>query len=168
MSSHTGLIIRVNVGNLLRRCRVSLIACLIDLPHPRRREFLKNFTVPLGADSGVLLDYAPMASEHVVELNDSNFDSVVSAATDPVLVDFWAPWCAPCKMLSPLIDEIAGETAGKFKIAKVNVDDAPGVAQKFGVRSIPTLVFLKAGEKVDQVVGVLGKADIVKRLEALI
>jgi thioredoxin 1 len=83
-------------------------------------------------------------------------------------VDFWAPWCAPCKMLSPLIDEIAGETAGKFKIAKVNVDDAPGVAQKFGVRSIPTLVFLKAGEKVDQAVGVLGKADIVKRLEALI
>jgi len=70
-------------------------------------------------------------------------------------------------MLSPVIDEIASETVGKFKIAKVNVDDAPGVAQKFGVRSIPTLLFLKGGEKVDQAVGVIGKADIVKRLEAL-
>jgi len=66
-----------------------------------------------------------------------------------------------------VIDEIASETVGKFKIAKVNVDDAPGVAQKFGVRSIPTLLFLKGGEKVDQAVGVIGKADIVKRLEAL-
>ncbi len=108
-----------------------------------------------------------MASENVLELNDSNFDSVISSATEPVLVDFWAPWCAPCRMLTPVVVEIADENAGKFKIAKVNVDEAPGVSEKFGIRSIPTLLFFKGGEKKDQTVGVAGKADIVRRLEAL-
>ena len=108
-----------------------------------------------------------MASENVVELNDSNFESVVSAAGEPVLVDFWAPWCAPCRMLSPVVDEIARENVGKFKITKVNVDEAPIVSEKFGVRSIPTLLFIKGGEKKDQAVGVLGKAEIVRRLEAI-
>jgi thioredoxin 1 len=108
-----------------------------------------------------------MASENVVELNDSNFESVVSGATEPVLIDFWAPWCAPCRMLSPVVDEIARENVGKFKIAKVNVDDSPVISGKFGVRSIPMLLFLKGGEKKDQTVGVLGKAEIVRRLEAL-
>ena len=108
-----------------------------------------------------------MASENVVELNDSNFDSVIAGATEPVLVDFWAPWCAPCRMLGPIVDEIAGENVGKFKIAKVNVDDSPMISEKFGVRSIPTLLYIKGGEKKDQTVGVSGKADIVRRLEAL-
>lgn len=109
-----------------------------------------------------------MASEHVVELNDSNFDTVISGASEPVLVDFWAPWCAPCRMLTPVVEEVASENAGKFKIAKVNVDEAPEVSAKFGIRSIPSLLFFKGGEKKDQTVGVLGKADIVRRLEALI
>ncbi len=108
-----------------------------------------------------------MASENVLELNDSNFDSVVSSASEPVLVDFWAPWCAPCRMLAPVVAEIADENAGKFKIAKVNVDDAPGVSAKFGIRSIPTLLFFKGGEKKDQTVGVTGKAEIVRRLDAI-
>lgn len=108
-----------------------------------------------------------MANANVVELNDSNFESVVGSASEPVLVDFWAPWCAPCRMLGPVVDEIASETVGKFKIAKVNVDDSPGVAQKFGIRSIPALLFFKGGEKKDQTIGVTGKADIVRRLEAL-
>jgi thioredoxin 1 len=108
-----------------------------------------------------------MASENVLELNDSNFDSVVLSATEPVLVDFWAPWCAPCRMLAPVVAEIADENAGTFKIAKVNVDEAPGVSEKFGIRSIPTLLFFKGGEKKDQTIGVTGKADIVQRLKAL-
>jgi thioredoxin 1 len=108
-----------------------------------------------------------MASENVLELNDTNFDSVVSSSAEPVLVDFWAPWCAPCRMLAPVVAEIADENAGKFKIAKVNVDEAPGVSEKFGIRSIPTLLFFKGGEKVDQTVGVTGKAEIVRRLGAI-
>ena len=108
-----------------------------------------------------------MASENVVELNDSNFDTVVSGAKEPLLVDFWAPWCAPCRMLTPVVEEIAGENAGKFKVTKVNVDESPAVSEKFGIRSIPTLLFFKAGVKRDQTVGVLGKAEIVRRLEAL-
>jgi thioredoxin 1 len=109
----------------------------------------------------------PMASENVVELNDSNFDSVVTEALEPLLVDFWAPWCAPCRMLTPVVEEIAGENAGKFKVTKVNVDESPAVSEKFGIRSIPTLLFFKAGVKRDQTVGVLGKAEIIRRLEAL-
>lgn len=108
-----------------------------------------------------------MASENVAELNDSNFDSVVSGSTEPVLVDFWAPWCAPCRMLTPVVEEVANENAGKFKIVKVNVDEAPEVSAKFGIRSIPSLLFFKGGEKRDQTVGVLGKAEIIRRLEAL-
>ena len=109
-----------------------------------------------------------MANENVVELNDSNFDSVIASSTEPVLVDFWAPWCGPCRMLSPVVDEIATETAGKFKIAKVNVDDAPETSAKFGVRNIPTLLFLKNGEKKEQHMGGMSKAAILSRLEALV
>jgi thioredoxin len=108
-----------------------------------------------------------MASENVLELNDSNFESVISSATEPVLVDFWATWCAPCRMLAPVVEEIANENVGKFKIAKVDVDNAPEISAKFGIRSIPTLLFFKNGEKKDQTVGVTGKAEIVRRLEAL-
>jgi len=109
-----------------------------------------------------------MANANVTELDDSNFDAFVAGATGPVLVDFWAPWCAPCRMLGPVVDEIATESTGKFHVAKVNVDDSPAVSSKFGIRSIPALLFFKGGEKKDQTVGVTSKADIVKRLEALV
>lgn len=109
-----------------------------------------------------------MANEHITELNDSSFDAFLSAATGPVLVDFWAPWCAPCRQLTPVVEEIASEHSGKFSIAKVNVDDSPEVSSRFGIRSIPSLFFFKGGEKKDQTVGLLGKADIIKRLEALV
>jgi thioredoxin len=108
-----------------------------------------------------------MASANVEELNDTNFETVVSNASEPLLVDFWAPWCAPCRMLSPLVEEIAGENVGKFKVTKVNVEESPRTSEKFGIRSIPTLLFFKAGEKRDQTVGVLGKAEIIRRLQAL-
>ena len=109
-----------------------------------------------------------MASANIVELNDTNFETVVSNAPEPLLVDFWAPWCAPCRMLTPVVEEIAGENVGKFKVTKVNVDESPVVAEKFGIRSIPTLLFFKAGEKREQTVGVLGKAEIIRRLQALV
>ncbi len=108
-----------------------------------------------------------MANQHVTELNDSNFDSFLTGAAGPVLVDFLAPGCAPCRQLTPVVEEIAAENAGKFSIAKVNVDDSPGVSSRFGIRSIPTLFFFKGGEKKDQTIGLTGKAEIVRRLEAI-
>lgn len=107
-----------------------------------------------------------MANENVVELNDSNFEQFVSAG-EPVLVDFWAPWCGPCRMLGPIVEEIATENAGTFKVGKLNVDNAPIVSDKYGIKSIPTLMFFKSGEKKDQTVGVTPKAEIVRRLQAL-
>jgi len=107
-----------------------------------------------------------MATENVAELDDSNFESFITNSSEPVLVDFWAPWCAPCRMLAPVVEEIAKENTS-YKIAKVNVDNAPEVSNKFGIRSIPSLLFFKGGEKKDQTVGVLGKAEIVRRLQEL-
>ena len=108
-----------------------------------------------------------MASANVEELNDTNFETVVSNASEPLLVDFWAPCCAPCRMLSPVVEEIARENVGKFRVTSVNVEESPRTSEKFGIRSIPTLLFFKAGEKRDQTVGVLGKAEIIRRLQAL-
>ncbi|MBE2203277.1 MAG: thioredoxin [Chthoniobacterales bacterium] len=109
-----------------------------------------------------------MSSPHVTELKDSDFESFLNGTSSPVLLDFWAPWCGPCKGLTPVIEEIASENAGKFVVAKVNVDDCPTAALQFGIKSIPTLIFFKNGEKRDQTVGVTGKADILRRLEALL
>jgi len=108
-----------------------------------------------------------MSSPHVTELKDSDFESFIKNAATPVLLDFWATWCAPCRMLTPVVEQIAAENDGKFTVAKVNVDDCPAAASQFGIKSIPTLIFFKGGEKKDQAVGVSGKADIVRRLEAL-
>jgi thioredoxin 1 len=108
-----------------------------------------------------------MSSPHVTELKDSDFETFLKNATTPVLVDFWATWCAPCRMLTPVVEEIAAENAGKFAVAKVNVDECPNISAQFGIRSIPTLIFFKDGEKKDQAVGVLGKNDIVSKLAAL-
>jgi thioredoxin 1 len=108
-----------------------------------------------------------MASTNVLQLNDSNFDSEINKSTIPVLVDFWAPWCGPCRMIAPVLDKIADATVGKAVVAKVNVDEAPGVASRFGVSSIPTLLFFKNGEVNGQVVGLQSEADLISRLNAL-
>lgn len=104
--------------------------------------------------------------KQTVEINDTNFEREVLQSTQPVLVDFWAEWCGPCKMLAPLLEEIAGEQSG-VKIAKVNVDHNPALAARFGIQSIPTLLYFANGELKDQTVGVMGKKQILSRLERL-
>lgn len=108
-----------------------------------------------------------MNMKSTIEINDANFETEVLKSAQPVLVDFWAEWCGPCKMLSPVLDEIAGEQAGRVKIAKVDVDQNPELAARFGIRSIPTLLYFAGGELRDQTVGLLSKKAIVSRLESL-
>lgn len=102
-----------------------------------------------------------------IEINEANFESEVLQSAQPVLVDFWAEWCGPCKMIAPVLDEIAREQAGRAKIAKVNVDDNPGLAARFGIQSIPTLLFFANGEVRHQAVGNPGRKAIVSKLESL-
>lgn len=102
-----------------------------------------------------------------IEINESNFEAEVIQSAQPVLVDFWAEWCGPCKMLAPVLDEIATEQAGRVKVAKINVDNNPALAARFGIQSIPTLLFFAGGEARHQSVGVAGKKAIVAKLEAL-
>jgi len=101
-----------------------------------------------------------------IALTDKGFDEAV-VAHPRLVVDFWAPWCGPCRALSPVLEEIAREEAGRVVVAKVNVDEQPALAGRFGVRSIPTLIFFKDGEPVDTVIGAVPKAEVAKRIEAL-
>ena len=105
-----------------------------------------------------------MASDLVLAFTDSNFDSEVLQSNIPVLVDFWATWCAPCKAIAPVIDAIAQDYEGKVKVGKVNVDENPATPAKYGVRGIPTILLVKDGKVLDQVVGAVPKSQ----LEALI
>jgi len=102
-----------------------------------------------------------------IEINEGNFDAEVIQSDQPVLVDFWAEWCGPCKMLAPALDEIAGEQAGRVKVAKVNVDTNPALAARFGIHSIPTLLYFAGGEVRDKTVGVTAKRAIVSKLEKI-
>ncbi|HEX4349891.1 MAG TPA: thioredoxin [Verrucomicrobiae bacterium] len=105
--------------------------------------------------------------KNAIELNENNFAGEVLQSNQPVLVDFWAEWCGPCKMVAPLLDEIATEQAGKVKVAKVNIDANPKLAAQFGIQAIPTLLYFAGGEVRDRTVGVTGKSGIVSRLEKL-
>ncbi|MCM0080299.1 thioredoxin [Geomonas sp. Red32] len=105
-----------------------------------------------------------MASENVLTFTDDNFEKEVLQSPIPVLVDFWATWCAPCKAIAPLIDAVASEYEGRVKVGKVNVDDNPATPGKYGVRGIPTVILIKDGKVLDQVVGAIPKTQ----LEALI
>ncbi|MCL1805341.1 MAG: thioredoxin [Clostridiales bacterium] len=98
----------------------------------------------------------------IVTLTTENFEAEALQAKEPVLVDFWAEWCAPCRMLSPLVEEIAGEMAGKVKFGKLNVDEAPALAALYGVQSIPTLLLFKEGKVAATSIGVRPKAEIMK------
>ena len=109
-----------------------------------------------------------MASEAIVELNDSSFDTEVINSEKPVLVDFWAPWCGPCKALGPVIEEISNDFVDRVKVGKVNVDENPEISMKFGIRSIPTLLVFKNGEVQDQIIGAVPKSEIEKALEKVV
>jgi thioredoxin 1 len=102
-----------------------------------------------------------------IHINEASFETAVLKSTIPVLVDFWAPWCGPCRLISPVLDEIARESDGRYRIAKVNVDDNPALAQRFGIRGIPALLFFAGGELRHQSAGVTGKKAILEKLDAL-
>jgi thioredoxin 1 len=106
-----------------------------------------------------------MAGANVREITDTNFESEVLGATEPVLVDFWAPWCMPCRQIAPLIDQLADENAGSARVGKVNVDDSPQTAMKYGVQNIPTLIVFKNGQPVSRFVGGKPKSQLQAALD---
>ncbi len=109
-----------------------------------------------------------MNTHNALAVTDSNFKEEVLDADVPVLVDFWAAWCGPCRMVAPTVEELAGEFDGRAKVVKVDVDQNPETPMQYGVRSIPTLLFFKDGNVADQLVGVSSKKDLADRLDALV
>jgi thioredoxin 1 len=102
-----------------------------------------------------------------IELNEANFDEVVLKSKLPVMIDFWAEWCGPCRLVGPIVSEMAKEYEGKAVIGKVDVDNNPGISNKYGIRSIPTILFFKDGELVNKQVGAVPKSNLVGKLEGL-
>jgi thioredoxin 1 len=105
-------------------------------------------------------------SDQITILSDASFDEHVKASDVPVLVDFWAEWCGPCKMIAPVLEEIAGEQAGKLSVAKLNIDDNLDITRRFEVMSIPTLILFKEGEPATRIVGAKGKAQLLQEISA--
>ncbi|OKY76150.1 MAG: thioredoxin [Desulfobulbaceae bacterium DB1] len=106
-----------------------------------------------------------MADDKVLHVTDADFAQQILKSDIPALVDFWAPWCGPCKAIGPMINELAGEYAGKVKIVKMNVDENPETPGKYGIRAIPTLIFFKNGEVADQITGAVGKTQMMAMLD---
>ena len=106
-----------------------------------------------------------MASADTVELSDSTFQDEVIKSETPVLVDFWASWCGPCRMLAPVVEDIASSYAGRLKVGKVNVDENQEITMKYGIRSIPTLILFKDGKAVEQIIGAVSKSEIERVLK---
>jgi len=108
-----------------------------------------------------------MADVATVHLTEQNFDEALAANQNVMMVDFWAEWCGPCRAIAPVLEDLARESAGTITLAKVNVDENPGLAARYGIRSIPTILFVKQGKVADQVIGAVPKAQLKKKLDAL-
>ena len=108
-----------------------------------------------------------MENSATINLDESNFDREITQSDKPVIVDFWAEWCGPCKMIAPLLDEIAREKADTIKVAKVNVDENQSLSLKYNIRAIPALLFFKNGQLRDQIIGMTSKKDLLGRIDAL-
>jgi thioredoxin 1 len=109
-----------------------------------------------------------MAAANVTHVTDANFEQEVLKSPTPVLIDFWAPWCGPCRAIAPIVDDLATEYAGRLKVVKVNVDDNPQTPSRYGVRGIPNLLIIKGGEVKEQIVGAVAKAHLVKAVDTAI
>lgn len=109
-----------------------------------------------------------MADTATVHLTEQNFDEALVANQGLMMVDFWAEWCGPCRAIAPVLEEIAGSSGGRVTLAKVNVDENPGLAARYGIRSIPTILFIKDGRVADQVIGAVPRAQLQKKLDALL
>lgn len=107
-------------------------------------------------------------AENILEINDESFDAEVIQSEMPVLVDFWAPWCGPCKAMGPVLEEISKDFEEKVKVCKCNVDDSPATPAKYGIRAIPTLILFKGGEKVEQMVGMMEKKKLTDTVNAIL
>ena len=122
----------------------------------------------VGSGCGKSSDRPEANATNVVILSEANFQNEVIAAPQPVLVDFWAPWCGPCRTIGPIVNELAKDFDGRAKVAKVNVDDAPALAQRFGIQGIPTILICRDGRVVDQVTGVVPKRELTAKLDKVI
>jgi thioredoxin 1 len=106
-------------------------------------------------------------ADTTLQLTETNFDAELTKHPEVLMVDFWAEWCAPCRAIAPMLEELARDSAGKVTLAKVNIDDQPALAARYAIRSIPTVLFVRDGKVLDQVVGAVPKAQLKKKLDAL-
>jgi len=109
-----------------------------------------------------------MASDAILEITDANFDQTVLKSDRPVMIDFWAAWCGPCRMISPTVEELAKEYSGKLKVMKLNTDENSEIASKYKIMGIPTIMFFKDGAKVDQIVGVVPKQQLKSKIDSFL
>ena len=107
----------------------------------------------------------PLPTYLPLTITDANFSEEVEGSALPVLIDMWAPWCGPCRMVTPIVEQLAKEWAARVRVGKLNVDDNPVIASRFNIRSVPTLLIMKGGREIDRIIGALPKAEIVLRLE---